>query len=47
MIFKDWTKELKCFTTTTDNNNQQMEGVDLLDNFVAKHRTKVNGKKWW
>jgi hypothetical protein len=27
--------------------NSHMGGVDLLDNFVAKYRVAVKGKKWW
>jgi DNA excision repair protein ERCC-6 len=27
--------------------NANMGGVDLLDNFVAKYRIAVKGKKWW
>ena len=27
--------------------NTNMGGVDLLDNFVAKYRITVKGKKWW
>lgn len=27
--------------------NQHMGGVDLHDNFVAKYRVRVKGKKWW
>ena len=27
--------------------NNNMGGVDLLDNFVAKYRVSVKGKKWW
>lgn len=27
--------------------NANMGGVDMLDNFVAKYRVAVKGKKWW
>jgi len=27
--------------------NANMGGVDLLDNFVAKYKIAVKGKKWW
>ena len=27
--------------------NANMGGVDLLDNFVAKYRVAIKGKKWW
>lgn len=27
--------------------NAHMGGVDMLDNFVAKYRITVKGKKWW
>jgi DNA excision repair protein ERCC-6 len=27
--------------------NQNMGGVDLHDNFIAKYRVRVKGKKWW
>ena len=49
---KRYSRIQKKVVTVTQPNlissyNAHMGGVDMLDNFVAKYRIAVKGKKWW